>query len=293
MKNQSFGYRVFTVCNSAFMILLMLCMIYPLYYCVVASISDPVELARNPQAIFWPVGEWTLSAYDKVLHHSQILSGFFNTIFVLVVGTVINLVLTVTCAYTLSLKNLMLKTPLALMIVFTMYFSGGLIPGYLNVKSFGMIDSLWALIIPSALSTYNMIIMKTAFEGIPDSLLESARLDGAGNMTILLKIMLPLSGPTLAVMVLYYAVAHWNSWFSASIYLNDPTKFPLQLVMRNILDSASVTEMMGDIGAGEQADYVQLIKYALVVITTAPILLLYPFLQKYFVKGVMIGAVKG
>ncbi len=293
MEDRTIGYRIFTVFNTLLMILIMFAMLYPLYYCVVASVSDPVELARTPQAIFWPVGDWTLGAYDKVLHHSQILSGFRNTVFVLVIGTCVNLVLTVTCAYTLSLKNLMLKTPLALMIVFTMYFSGGLIPGYLNVKSFGMINSLWSLIIPSALSTYNMIIMKTAFQNVPDSLLESAHLDGAGHMTILTRIMIPLSGPTIAVMVLYYAVGHWNSWFNASIYLNDPTKYPLQLVMRNILDSASVTEMMGDVGAGDQADYVQLIKYALVVITTVPILILYPFLQKYFVKGVMIGAVKG
>lgn len=292
-KSHASGYKIFTVFNTILMVCLMFIMAYPLYYCVVASLSDPTTLARTNGAIFWPVGNMTLVGYEKVLSHSQILSGFRNTTFVLVIGLLLNLFMTVTCAYTLSLKNLMLKTPIAFFIIFTMYFSGGLIPGYLNVKSLGLINSLWSLILPAALSTYNMIIMKTAFQNIPESLLESAFLDGATHLKILFKIMIPLSGPTIAVMILYYGVAHWNSWFSASIYLNDATKYPLQLVMRNILNSASVTELLGDVGGDDQASYVELIKYALVVVTSTPILLLYPFLQKYFVKGVMIGAVKG
>ena len=156
-----------------------------------------------------------------------------------------------------------------------------------------MIDSLWSLIIPGAISTYNMIIMKTAFAAVPDSLIESAQLDGARHFTILTRIAVPLAVPTIVVLILYYGVGHWNSWFAASIYLQSPEKYPLQLVMRNILNSANINEMMGGVDAGDQARYVELIKYALIVVSTVPILVLYPFLQKYFVKGVMIGAVKG
>lgn len=189
----------------------------------------------------------------------------------------------------------MLNTPITVFIVITMYFSGGLVPGYLNIKSLGLIDSLWSLILPGAISTYNMIIMKTAFASVPDSLVESAQLDGAKHITILTQILVPLSVPTIAVLILYYGVGHWNAWFAASIYLQTNSKFPLQLVMRNILNSANVNvnEMMGDVGIEDQARYVELIKYALIVVSTVPILILYPFLQLYFVKGVMIGAIKG
>ena len=203
------------------------------------------------------------------------------------------MIMTIMTGYVLSRKGLMLNTPVTVMIIITMYFSGGLIPGYLNVQDFGMIDSLWSLIIPGAMSTYNMIIMKTAFAALPDSLIESAQLDGARHFTILTRIAVPLAVPTIVVLILYYGVGHWNSWFSASIYLQTSSKYPLQLVMRNILNSASVNEMMDGVEAGDQARYVELIKYALIVVSTVPILVLYPFLQKYFVKGVMIGAVKG
>ena len=161
------------------------------------------------------------------------------------------------------------------------------------MKDLGLINSLWSLILPGAISTYNLIIMKTAFASVPDALPESAQIDGARHLTILARIMVPLSAPTIAVLVLYYAVGHWNAWFSASIYLQDSTLHPLQLVMRNILNSADVSEMLGDVGGEDQARYVELIKYALIMVSTVPILVLYPFLQKYFVKGVMIGAIKG
>ena len=290
----SAGYRVFTVVNTLFMLFLLVITLYPMYYCVVASFSDPDALARAAgKVLLWPIGPYTVGAYQKVLSHSQFLSGCANTLFVLTVGTTINMIMTIMTGYVLSRKGLMLNVPVTVMIIITMYFSGGLIPGYLNVKDFGMIDSLWSLIIPGAISTYNMIIMKTAFAAVPDSLIESAQLDGARHFTILTRIAVPLAVPTIVVLILYYGVGHWNSWFAASIYLQSPEKYPLQLVMRNSLNSANINEMMGGVDAGDQARYVELIKYALIVVSTVPILVLYPFLQKYFVKGVMIGAVKG
>ena len=205
----------------------------------------------------------------------------------------INLTLTMLGAFFLTLKGPMLKNAITVMIIFTMYFSGGLIPCYLNVKSLGLMDSLWALILPGAISTTNLIIMKSAFSAIPDSLIESARLDGASYPQILLRVMVPLSKATIAVMVLYYGVGHWNEWFNASIYLRNGERFPLQLVVRNILKLASNSAMGTGAGMDEMAQLAELIKYALIVVTATPILVLYPFLQKHFVKGVMVGAIKG
>ena len=287
------GESTFSVFNTIFMIFMIIITIYPMYFCVVASFSDPIQLSLNPGIIFLPFRPYTIEAYKKVLQHSLILSGMQNTLFVVTVGTTLNIVLTMLTAYVLSRKGLMLNRFLTLLIIFTMYFSGGMIPSYLNVKDFGMINSLWSLIIPGAISTYNMIIMRTAFASLPESLSESAEIDGAKQLTILARIMIPLSIPTIAVLILYYGVGHWNSWFSAFIYIQTPAKYPLQLVMRNILESANVDEMLGDVGGEDQARYVELIKYALIVISTVPILVLYPFLQKYFVKGIMIGAIKG
>ncbi len=293
MKYRSKGNRIFNFFNIVFMLLMIFITAYPMYYCVVASFSDPNRLAMTPGMLLLPLEPYTFGAYTKVFEHSLFLSGVQNTLFVLIIGTVINIILTVMTAYSLSRKGTLLINPITFFIVFTMYFSGGLIPAYLNVKQLGMINSLWSLILPGAISTYNLIIMKTSFAAIPEALPESAQLDGANHWTILTRIMVPLSMPTIAVLILYYAVGHWNSWFSASIYLQDATKHPLQLVMRNILNSANVLEMLGDVGADDQARYVELIKYALIVVSTVPILVVYPFLQKYFVKGVMIGAVKG
>ncbi len=293
MRGRSLSGRIFSGCNGLFMLLMIFITAYPLYYCLIASFSDPIQLALNPGALFLPLKPFTLSAYQKVLEHSLFLSGVRNTLFVLCVGTLLNMALTILTGYALSRKGAMLIVPITFYIVFTMYFSGGLIPGYLNVKDLGLINSLWSLILPGAISTYNLIIMKTAFASVPDALPESAQIDGARHLTILARIMVPLSAPTIAVLVLYYAVGHWNAWFSASIYLQDSTLHPLQLVMRNILNSADVSEMLGDVGGEDQARYVELIKYALIMVSTVPILVLYPFLQKYFVKGVMIGAIKG
>lgn len=287
------GYKVFTFFNILLMSIIVLITAYPVYYVVIASFSDPAALSIHTGLLAVPLKPFTASAYKLVFQNQQILKGFINTFYVMAIGLSLNLILTALGAYFLTIKGPILKTPITFMIIFTMYFSGGMIPSYLNIKDLSLLNSLWSLILPSAITTTNLIIMKSAFQSIPESLSESARLDGASYFQILIRIMIPLSKATMAVMVLYYGVARWNSWFPASIYLNNSDLFPLQLVMRNVLNMAN--QMAGGTGAGadEMAQVVELIKYALIVVTTAPILALYPFLQKYFVKGVMIGAVKG
>lgn len=293
MEDRSLGYRIFRCFNTIFLCFLIFVTAYPMYYVVIASFSGPTALSLNPGALWLPLKPFTLSAYRLVFANPVIGQGFLNTLFVLVFGVAVNLVLTVTGAYFLSLKGPMFKNAVTVLIIFTMYFSGGLIPSYLNVRDLHLLNSLWSLILPGAISTTNLIIMKTAFQAIPESLLESAWLDGASHGTVLLRIMIPLALPTLAVIVLYYGVGHWNAWFNASIYLQNREKFPLQLVMRNIFNAVQVSDMLGGTDMDEMARLIELIKYALIVVTTVPILALYPFLQKYFVKGVMIGAVKG
>ncbi len=286
-------YQIFSVINVGFMLLLILVTAYPIYYIVIASFSDPGALSRHIGLLWLPMKPYTLTAYETVFRNPQIVTGFLNTLFVLGVGLAVNLAMTMLGAFFLTIKGPMLKNAIALMIIFTMYFSGGLIPSYLNIRDLKLMDSLWALILPGAINTANLIIMKSAFQSIPDSLVESARLDGGSFLQILLRVMIPLSKATIAVMVLYYGVGHWNAWFNASIYLRDSGKFPLQLVVRNILNLAGSSAMGGGAGMDEIAQLAELIKYALIVVTTAPILALYPFLQKYFVKGVMVGAIKG
>ena len=283
--------KAFNVFNVIFMFFLMIIMIYPLYYVFMASFSDGAELIKHTGLLLRPLN-FNLEAYKKAFSNGQILSGYKITFFILIVGCAINLLLTTMGAYFMSRKS-MWQRPVSMLIIFTMIFNGGLIPLYLTVKGIGLLDSIWAVILVGAINTYNMIIMRTGFDTIPESLIESAYLDGAGHMKILFRIMIPLAMPTIAVILLYYGVARWNEWFNAAIFLNDVSKYPLQLVLRGILlvnDTSSMTQGMGDSelwAAGEA------IKYAVIIIATLPILCVYPFLQKYFVKGVMIGAVKG
>ena len=289
---KSFGYSCFQVCNIIFMILLSIVMLYPMLYVIFASFSESNAFLMHQGLLMWPVSP-NMRSYAKVLENPMVWIGYKNTLFILVVGTAINLVMTILCAFVLSRKNLKGRGIMTGFIIFTMYFSGGLIPNYLNVRSFGLDNTLWALIIPTAMSAYNMIIMRTAFAGVPDSLEESALLDGANAFTLLVRIIVPLSGSTIAVVLLYYAVAHWNSWFNAMIYLRAREKFPLQLVLREILIQNDTSAMMESVGTQDEGSIAETIKYAVIVVSTIPILAIYPFLQKYFVKGVMVGAVKG
>ncbi len=293
MRYKSKGYTVFTVFNYIFLGLVGFACLYPLYYVVIASFSDPVKLISHDGMLLFPLEEFTLDGYRMVFSNRLVMSGYRNTLIVLFVGLCFNMVLTVMGAYVISLRKLMLRKPFTILIIVTMYFNGGMIPTYLNVSSFGMIDSLWSLIIPGAVTTSNLLIMRSAFMAVPESLSEAAEIDGAGHRQILLQVMLPLVKATLAVMVLYYGVAHWNAWFNASIYLRSAGKFPLQLVLRNILIEGLNNDMLTDVGSADNPQAVQLLKYSLIVVSTVPIMCIYPLLQKFFEKGVMLGAVKG
>ena len=301
LRKESTGERIFDVFNALFLICLAIVMMYPIWHVICASLSDSSIISVKNSVFLFPLkndGSFGISfeAYKSMMRHPQILSGYYNSIFILVVGTTISVVMTAVCAYVLSTKGTMLKKPLTLFIMFTMFFHGGMIPSYLvNTKLLGLYNSLYALILPGALSIYNMIIMRTNFEGIPEELKEAARIDGAGNMTTLFRVILPLSKAIIAVMILYYGVGYWNSWFSASIYLKDRSKFPLSLVLREILIQNDTSSMMsgGSSLDSDAADIAETIKYATIVFATIPILCVYPFLQKYFTKGVMVGAVKG
>lgn len=287
------GYKIFTFFNIIFMLFIALITAYPVYYVVAASFSNPTAMSVHSGLLLLPLEPFTTQAYELVFQNRQIVSGFINTLYIMVFGLAVNMILTTLGAYFLTIKGPMLKTGITFMIIFTMYFSGGMVPAYMNIRQLGLFNSLWSIILSGGIATTNLIIMKSAFQAVPDSLSESAKLDGASYMRILISIMLPLSKATLAVLVLYYGVSRWNAWFQAAIYLNNSDLYPLQLIMRNILSMA--TEMAGGSGvdAGEMAQVADLVKYALIVVTSAPIMALYPFIQKYFVKGVMIGAIKG
>jgi putative aldouronate transport system permease protein len=293
MNDNSKGYRIFTICNTIVLTIIALVCLYPFFYVVVASISDPNELIKHNGLLLMPLEKITLEGYNMVFNNKLVLSGYKNTMIILVVGLMFNLVLTTMGAYVLSLKELMFRKPLTILVIITMYFSGGMVPAYLNIRSLGMMDSLWSLIIPGAITTSNLIIMRSAFMAIPESLSEAAKMDGASHGKILINVMLPLVKATLAVMVLYYGVSHWNAWFNSSIYLRTSSKYPLQLVLRNILIESQTTDMMSEIGAAESPQVLQLLKYSLIVVSSLPIMAIYPFLQKFFQKGVMMGAVKG
>ncbi len=289
----SFGEKVFDSINIIFMFILMIVMFYPLWHVFCSSLSENSALMAHSGALLKPVG-FNLKSYEAVFQNPMILKGYENTIFVLGFGLFVNMVMTAIAAYVLSQKGVYFNPLFMKLMVFTMYFNGGLIPGYLLVtRTLHMNNSLWALIFPVAINTYNLIIMKTSFMSLPDSLYESAKLDGAGHWTILLKIVLPLSKSILAVIALYYAVAHWNAWFGASIYLKDRSKYPLQLVLREILIQNDISAMTKGVADADQLGLSETIKHAVIIVATVPILIIYPFLQKYFVKGTMTGAVKG
>lgn len=242
--------------------------------------------------LLWKPLGFETGGYRLVLKNPLIFSGCANTLLCVVAGTTINMILTTFAAYALSRKSFLLKKPLMMGIVFTMFFSGCLIPSYLVVNGLGLYDNRLAVLLPGAISAWNMIIMRTSFMAIPASIEESAKLDGANDFTILLRIVVPLSTAVMAVMVLFYAVGHWNAWFGALIYLKDRGKYPLQLILREILIVNSTDSMLGGGGDTFGTAMDLIVKYACIVVATVPVLCLYPFLQKYFVKGVMIGSVK-
>jgi putative aldouronate transport system permease protein len=293
MKQQyGAGEKVFDAVIHFVLIALVIVTLYPLLFVAFASISDAGELIAHKGLLLAPLG-FSLDAYVSVFKNPGILIGYRNTMFIVVVGVVVNIIMTCLAAYVLSRKNVMWNKMFMILLVLTMFFNGGLIPLYLVVKGVGLIDSLWATIIPFAMSTFNVIIMRTAFMGVPDSLEESAKMDGANHFTILFRIILPLSLPVIAVMILYYAVDKWNGWFYSSIFLKDRNLYPLQLTLREILIANSTDSMSTSADAADRFQIGETIKYATIMVATVPILLVYPFVQKYFVKGVMVGALKG
>ncbi len=288
---RSKGEIVFSGFNYFILAFIMLICLYPVIYVAVASVSDSNLLTQHSGILLKPLG-FSLDSYKKVFQNPMILKGYANTLFILIIGIFLDILMTSIGAYFLSRKGVLLKKPIMLLIIFTMFFSGGMIPFYLTLKDLHMTNTLWGLIIPFMVNTYNLIILRTSFESIPDSLVEAAEMDGAGHIRILFSIILPLSKAILAVMVLYYGVGIWNGWFWASTIIRKRELYPLQVILREILMQNDVGSMTAGVSAADQESVGMTIKYATIVVATVPILCIYPFLQKYFTKGVLIGAVK-
>lgn len=283
------GERIFYMADNVLMILICVIILVPLLHVLAGSFSDGNRYMAHIGLLLWPL-DFTLDAYKAVMNNPNIWTGYANTLFIVTVGTSLNLLFTLVAAYVLSRKDYMLKRFFNLMVVFSMYFSGGMIPFFLVVKSVGLYNSTWSLILPSLINVFNLVIVRTAMTSVPDSLEESAQLDGAGHLTILFRIITPLIKPTVAVICLYYAVSHWNSWFNASLFIRKRAKYPLQLILREII----VQNDLSASSSGDEAFFMsETIQFATIVVATAPILCVYPFIQKYFVKGIMVGAVKG
>jgi putative aldouronate transport system permease protein len=289
--------RIFNIINNFIVVFALLIVLYPLIYVLSASISDPDQVNLGNVWLL-PKG-LQFDGYRRVFQDREIWIGYKNTIFYTLVGTLVNLFFTLTAAYPLSRKDFYGRNVFTVLFTFTMFFSGGLIPTYLIVKDFGLMNSMWALIIPGAASMYYIIIVRTFFQStIPAELHEAASMDGCSNIRLFVSIIIPLSTPVIAVMSLFYGVAHWNSYFSALIYLSDSRKYPLQLILREILVMNQMSVQMMETGdqadtLEKQARIAELIKYAVIIVSSIPVLAIYPFLQRYFVKGMLVGAIKG
>lgn len=293
-SRQSTGDRVFEIVNTALLALILLVILYPLWFVVIASVSDPAKVVAG-DVLLWPAGV-SFEAYRMVFRDSMIMTGYRNTLYYTILGTAINLVMTVLAAYPLSRKDWVGRGFFMALVMFTMFFSGGTIPTYLLMNDLGLINTTWALVLPGAVSVYNAIVMRTFFiNSIPLELQEAAQVDGCSNTRLLLRIVLPLSKPILAVMVLFYGVAHWNAFFGALIYITESDRYPLQLVLRSILiQNTASQDMLGEVDTlGNRVMLAETIKYALIIVSTLPMMVLYPFLQRFFEKGVMVGSVKG
>lgn len=287
--------RAFNTFNAAFLTFWLLIILYPLVFIVSSSFSSTSAVLSGKVWLF-PV-EPSLAGYKAVFGYRKIWSGYSNTIFYTVVGTAVNVAMTILAAYPLSRRDFRGRGFFTFFFTFTMLFNGGLIPTYLTVMRVGLLDTRWALIIPNALTIWNVIVARTYFQHtIPEELLEASRIDGCGDIRFLVSVVLPLSGPILAVITLFYAVDHWNSFFSALIYLKDQARYPLQMILREILIQNTVTSATMSMDVSEQAKIeglADLMRYSLIIVASVPVLLIYPFVQRYFVQGVMIGALKG
>jgi len=284
---------MFLFCTYLLLFTFLAVVLLPLLNIVASSFSDPIAVSSG-RVLFWPV-EFSLRGYEVALSDPQIVTGFLNSLFYTGVGTFVSVCLTIALAYPLSRKSLFGRGPLMAVVIFTMLFSGGLIPTYLVVQELGMINTRWALIIPQAIGVWQVVIASTYFRTmIPDELYEAAQLDGCGDLRFLWKVCLPLAKPMIAVVALMYAITQWNSYFDALLYLKDSDLYPIQLVLRNILilntNAGGATDAAQMLERRQLAD---LLKYSLIVIASVPVLLIYPFVARYFTKGIMIGAIKG
>lgn len=278
--------------------LILFIVAYPLYWVIISSFSDPTAVSAG-KVLLRPIG-FTLKGYAEVFKNSQVMRGFFNSIVITVVGVCVNLAVTLPTAYALSRDNFSGKKPITVFYMITMFFGGGMIPTYLVVKNMHLLNTIWALVLPGCLSVYNMIVARTFFKSnISEELYEAGEIDGCTQSRFFFQIALPLSKAIIAIMVLYYGVGHWNSYFSALLYISDQDKYPLQLVLRNILItnqtalSQTATTAAARAALQEQQQLIDVMKYSLIIISSVPVLIMYPLVQKHFVKGVMIGSVKG
>ena len=292
----SFGDKMYYTIAYLVIGLVLLATLYPLYFVFIASFSDPHAIANG--RVFLLPKDISLIAYERIFDYKLIWLSYANSIYYTVFGTLINVAMTIVAAFVLSRKNFIGGKLFTWVILFTMYFGGGVIPAYLNIRSLKMLNTVWAIVLPGAVSTYNLLVARTFMNtSIPYEMQEAAMIDGASHVKFLLKIVLPLSAPIIGVLTLYYAVGHWNSYMNALLYLRDREKYPLQMVLREILVQNQYT--VADIAATdpEQILYMEKLregmKYSLIVVASVPMLVLYPFLQKFFVKGIMLGSVKG
>ncbi len=282
---------MFDMIVRTIMVIISAVTLYPFIYVISMSISSPMSVL-NQEVFLFPKG-FSIKSYGLLFENKEIWQSYYNTLWYTAVGTSVNMVMTVLAAYPLSRKSFCGRNSLTFFITFTMFFSGGLIPLYITINKLGLYDTRWAMILPGAVSAFNIIIARTYFQGIPDSLYESAYIDGANDIRILRSIILPLSKPIISVLAMFYAVGHWNSFFPATLYLPSKELQPIQIFLRKILIMEN-GEMAGDMSIGiERSQIIEQLKYSSIVITILPIILIYPFLQKHFIKGVMVGAIKG
>lgn len=295
-KGLPWGDKVYYLLTGLFILCMVVVTLFPLYFILIASFSSPNDVMLG-EVILLPSSP-TLRAYDLVFKNQNIWNAYGNTVVYTIVGTALSLVATLTAAFVFSRKELIGSRVCMLMIIFTMYFSGGLIPTYFNIRNLGMLNTIWALVIPGMISGYNLIIARTFMQtSIPEALDEAAKLDGCTPIRYFLEVVIPLSTPIIGVLCLYSVVGHWNSYYSALIYMTERKNYPLQLILREILVQGNVNNESMDTSSMEEAfefmNLAESLKYALVIVSSVPMLVLYPFLQKFFVKGVMIGSVKG
>ena len=293
IKRKTLGGTIFDIMNVVLMILLILITFYPIYYVAICSISDAGSVMSAKGNLWLPTGI-NFDAYKAVMSNPNIFTGYRTTLIVVIAGTLLSVFMTSIGAFLITRKQFAVKKAVSYMMIITMFFGGGMIPTYIMVyKWLHLGDTLWALILPGAINTYNLLIMKANFEAIPDSLEEAAKIDGANDIVVLFRIIMPLSMPIIAVMILFYGVSYWNSWFQAMMYIRDRKLYPLQLILREILIMNNTGNMSAGSSMSDQYMIGETIKYSTIMVATLPILFVYPFVQKYFVKGIMIGAVKG